>query len=104
VEIDAPNDFTVLKDEYGIRPATAKVFNVSGGELKGRKIRWSSLDPGVVAVDSTGDVFGVDIGVGRIVAANHQARDTVWVTVLGSCAGTGDQCHSWDPDHPCACV
>lgn len=102
VAINAPPDFTVLKNDSD--SITAKVQNVAGRELKGRKIQWSSLDSAVVAVDSTGRVFGVESGVGRIVAANRQARDTVQVTILESCAGTGGVCHSWDPTHPCACV
>lgn len=102
VEIIAPPDFTVLVGRS--TQITAKVQNVFGRELKGRRIRWSSLDSAVVEVDSTGRVGGVDMGVGRIVAANRQARDTVQVTILESCAGTGGVCQSWDPTHPCACV
>lgn len=60
----------------------ATVRDRSGRVLPDVSVRWTSLEPEVASVDSTGRVVARGVGAARIVAASGELADTAEVTVL----------------------
>jgi alpha-tubulin suppressor-like RCC1 family protein len=67
------------------RQLTARVENVLGDTLVDRAVVWSSTNPSVVAVDSTGLVTGLDLGRAAIVATTgtQSSKATVGKAAVG---------------------
>lgn len=61
----------------------------SSGSRSSTKPVWSSLDPSVVVVSSSGVVTGAAKGMGRVVAKGEGAADTAYVWVAPSTGSTG---------------
>lgn len=59
----------------------ALVVDASGNSLDGRDIRWTSSDPGRVAVTSTGMITASDVGWSLVSATSEGKADTVKVIV-----------------------
>jgi trimeric autotransporter adhesin len=59
----------------------AELRNAKGDVIVAPRIYWSSSDPAVATVDSTGAVEGVGIGTARVAAAFLELADTAVVTV-----------------------
>ena len=60
---------------------TASATDVAGATITGRVVAWSSRDPGVAVVSSTGQVTGIAPGSATIVAAIDGQSATATVTV-----------------------
>ena len=64
----------------------ATVRDANGTALKGRTVSWSSSNPGVTTVTSTGRVTGVAAGSATILAISGGQRGSVSVTVSAAAA------------------
>jgi uncharacterized protein YjdB len=66
----------------GSQAASAQVFSDGGARMTaGFDLTWRSTNPGVLAVDSRGNVSGRGAGTAWVVAAAGNARDSVLVAV-----------------------
>ena len=63
---------------------TATAADARGQAISGAPIGWTSLEPAVAEVDSTGLVTAVEVGDARIVAAAGSRADTVVLTVVAT--------------------
>jgi len=63
--------------------ATASVFDAGGRPLTGRQVQWSSTNPTIATVSSTGLVRGISKGTSFVRATVEGRSDSARVTVLG---------------------
>jgi dipeptidyl aminopeptidase/acylaminoacyl peptidase len=78
VELDVAN---ITLDEGGTRQLIATPKDSVGQPITGRLIQWSSSDPGVVQVGTSGLVTALRAGTARIVATVQGKSDTAAVLV-----------------------
>jgi alpha-tubulin suppressor-like RCC1 family protein len=86
-EVDLARSVRILQGDTTLRRgATAQlageVLDASGGALPGLRPSWSSNDPHIASVDSTGLVSAVTPGAALVVASYRELSDTVAITVL----------------------
>lgn len=72
---------TATLDVGGTTTLTATTLDASGKPLTGRVVDWTSSDPGVATVSSTGVVTGVAAGTATITASSEGKSGTATVTV-----------------------
>jgi len=60
----------------------ATTYDSGGAVLAGRSVNWTSSDPGVATVDSTGRATALTPGVSRIVATSEGVSDSASLTVV----------------------
>ena len=61
---------------------TAALRDANGGTLTGRTVTWTSLNPGVATVSSSGLVTGVKSGTADVYALSEGKSDTATITVV----------------------
>ena len=61
---------------------TATLRDANGGTLTGRTVTWTSLNPGVATVSSSGLVTGVKSGTANVYALSEGKSDTATITVV----------------------
>ena len=81
ITINAPAAVVELGDTLRL---TATAADARGQAISGAPIGWTSLEPAVAEVDSTGLVTAVEVGDARIVAAAGSHADTVVLTVVAA--------------------
>lgn len=81
VTISASTTIVGLGDTLRLAATAA---DARGQAIVGARIGWTSLEPTIAEVDSTGLVTGVELGDARIVAASGSHADTVVLTVVAT--------------------
>jgi uncharacterized protein YjdB len=60
---------------------SARVSDASGNVLPNRIVNWSSSDPAIAAVSSTGSLTPIRVGIARISAVSENKRDAATINV-----------------------
>ena len=63
---------------------TATLHDASGNQLTGRAITWTSLNPSVATVSTSGLVSGITAGTANVFAASEGKSDTATITVVAA--------------------
>lgn len=71
----------------GTTHAAAQVRDADGHVLPGEALAWTSLTPAVLGVSPTGEVTGLQAGIGTVRATSGAASGTATVTVKNPLAG-----------------
>jgi Big-like domain-containing protein len=86
-EVDLARSVRIRQGDMALRSGSVaqlagEVLDASGGALPGLRLSWSSNDPHIASVDTTGVVSAVTPGAALVIARYGELADTVEITVL----------------------